>query len=124
MFWGYKGSEAAQDAPGTGAGSLGVLCGAGCSAQDAPGTGAGSLGVLCGVFCPRRPRDGGWEPGVLSLRLLRGKDVEGSGFVDRLGAALDAELAIDISIVPLNGAQGEEEPLADLAVRESLGNES
>jgi hypothetical protein len=61
--------------------------------------------------------------GVVFVRLLRGEDVEGSGFIDRLGAALYAQFAVDSAVVSFDGVQGQEESLANLTVRESLGNE-
>ena len=60
---------------------------------------------------------------MLFLRLLRGEDVEGSGFVDRLGAVLHAKFAIDSAVVSLDRVQSKEKPLANLAIRESLGDE-
>ena len=40
------------------------------------------------------------------------------------GAPSNLELAKDVPVVSFNGNDGEEEPLADLAIRESLGDES
>ena len=40
------------------------------------------------------------------------------------GAPLDLEFIEDDPTVPLNRAQGEEQPLANLTIRKSLGNES
>ena len=81
-----------------------------------------------GVFLPKTPpsrRLRAWECcwGVLFLRLLRGEDVEDSGLVGRLGTVLYAELAVDSAVVSFDGVQGEEKPLANLTIRESLGNE-
>ena len=53
--------------------------------------------------------------GVVS-KLLRGEEVEGSGFVDRLGAVLYAKFAIDLAVVPFDRVQGEEKPLANLTI--------
>ncbi len=39
------------------------------------------------------------------------------------GASLDLQFAIDNPIVPFNSTQGKEKPLANLTIRESLGNE-
>jgi len=61
--------------------------------------------------------------GGVVFELLRGEDIEGSGFVDRLGAVLYAKLGIDSAVVPLDRVQGQEKPLANLAIRESLGDE-
>ena len=61
--------------------------------------------------------------GVSFLRLLRREDIESSGFVDRLGATLHAEFVVDSAVMSLDRIQGEEKPLANLAIRESLGNE-
>ena len=39
------------------------------------------------------------------------------------GAPLDLQFAVDNPIVSFNSTQGEEKPLANLTIRESLGNE-
>ncbi len=44
----------------------------------------------------------------------------GAGY--SFGAPLNLQLAKDIPIVPFNRTQGEEKPLANLTIRESLGN--
>ena len=41
----------------------------------------------------------------------------------RFGAPSNLELAKDVPVVSFDGNHGEEKPLADLTVRESLGNE-
>src|SRR5438552_2633647 len=46
-----------------------------------------------------------------------------AGARDSFGAPLDLELAKDLPIVSLDRVQGEEEPLANLVVGESLSNE-
>ena len=51
------------------------------------------------------------------------KNAQRSGFSNRLRPILYTELGIDFAIVPLDRIQGDEKPLADLAVRESLGHE-
>ena len=43
-----------------------------------------------------------------------------AGAGHRFGAPLDLEFAEDFPVVPFHRVQGEEEPLADLVVRESL----
>ncbi len=45
----------------------------------------------------------------------------GTGY--SFGAPLDLQFAKDIPIVPFDRVQGEEKPLANLTIRESLGNE-
>ena len=40
------------------------------------------------------------------------------------GAPSNLELAKDVAVVSFDGNQGEEKPLADLTIRESLGDES
>ena len=47
-----------------------------------------------------------------------------SGACDRLPAPADAQLAIDLAVVPLDGVDREVEFLADLAVREAGGEEA
>ena len=47
-----------------------------------------------------------------------------AGACDRFGATLDLEFIKDYPIVPFDRTQGEEKPLANLTIRESLGNES
>jgi hypothetical protein len=42
----------------------------------------------------------------------------------RFGAPSNLEFAKDVPIVPFDSNQGEEKPLADLTIRESLGDES
>ena len=42
---------------------------------------------------------------------------------DGLGATLHLEFVEDVAIVPFDRAQGEEQPRANLAIRESLGNQ-
>src|SRR6202011_6360815 len=46
-----------------------------------------------------------------------------TGTCDRFRAPLDLELAKDIPIVPFHRTQGEEQPLANLLIRESLRHE-
>ena len=41
----------------------------------------------------------------------------------RFGAPPNLEFAKDVPVVPFDGTQGEEKPLADLTIRESLGDE-
>ena len=41
----------------------------------------------------------------------------------RFSAPPNLELAKDVPVVPFDGNDGEEKPLADFSVRESLGNE-
>lgn len=59
--------------------------------------------------------------GASTGSLLQEAQLTGTG--DRFGAALDAELAEDPPVVSLDRVQGEEESLADPAVRESFGDE-
>jgi hypothetical protein len=42
----------------------------------------------------------------------------------RFGAPPNLEFAKDVPVVSLDGNDGEEKPLADLTIRESLGDES
>ena len=58
--------------------------------------------------------------GKLTFRLQQ-TQLAGAG--DRFGAPLDLEFAKDFPIVPFDRAQGEEKPLANLTIRESLGNQ-
>ena len=46
-----------------------------------------------------------------------------AGTCDRFGAPLDLEFAKDSPIVPFHRTQGEEQPLANLLIRESLSHE-
>jgi hypothetical protein len=46
-----------------------------------------------------------------------------AGAGDGFGAALHLQLVEDPAVVPFDGVQGEEEPLADLPVREALGDQ-
>ena len=46
-----------------------------------------------------------------------------AGTCDRFGAPLDLEFAKDFPIVSFHRVQGEEKPLANLLIRESLSNE-
>ena len=41
---------------------------------------------------------------------------------DRFGAPLNLQLAKDIAIVPFDRVQGQEQPLANLLIREALRN--
>ena len=47
-----------------------------------------------------------------------------AGACDGFGAPLDLELAEDLAIVSFHRVQCEEEPFADLVIRESLSNEA
>jgi len=51
------------------------------------------------------------------------QQIQLAGTRDRFGAPLDAELAKDIPIVTFHRAQGEEQPLAHLLIRESGSHE-
>jgi hypothetical protein len=42
----------------------------------------------------------------------------------RFGAPSNLELTKDVPVVPFDGNQGEEKPLANLSIREPLGDES
>jgi hypothetical protein len=55
--------------------------------------------------------------------VIAGENIEGSGSCYSFGASVDLEFAVDIPIVPFNSVQGEEESLANLTIREALGNE-
>ncbi len=46
-----------------------------------------------------------------------------AGTCDRFGAPLDLEFVKDFPIVSFHRVQGEEQPLANLMIRESLSNE-
>ena len=45
------------------------------------------------------------------------------GTGDSFGAALNLQFVKDFAVMPFDRVQGEEKPLADLSIRESLGNE-
>ena len=51
------------------------------------------------------------------------EDAEGSGPGERLGAARDAELPVDVACMHLNGVRREVDPCGELLVAEPLGNE-
>ena len=65
-------------------------------------------------------RAAGSEAGWCSW--LQQAEVAGTG--DGLGAPLDIQLAENHAVVPLDRAQGEVEPLANLVIREPLGDEA
>lgn len=46
-----------------------------------------------------------------------------AGMCDCFGAPLNLQLAKDVAIVPFDGVQGQEQPLANLLIREALRNE-
>ena len=46
-----------------------------------------------------------------------------AGAGDGFGAALNLQFVKNFSVMPFDRVQGEEKPLADLTIRESLGNE-
>jgi hypothetical protein len=52
------------------------------------------------------------------------QQVQLAGACYRLGAPPNLEFAKDVPVVSFDGNDGEEEPLADLTIRESLGDES
>ena len=56
-------------------------------------------------------------------RTLRLHQAQRAGTGNRFGAPLDLELAKDYLIVPFHRTHGEEQPLADRTIRESLGHE-
>ena len=56
-------------------------------------------------------------------RHLRLQQAQLPGAGDSLGAPLNLQLVEDSAVMPLDGIQGEEKPLSDLVVRESLGNQ-
>src|SRR5215469_7139575 len=58
--------------------------------------------------------------GKLARRL---QQPELTGTCDGFGAALDLEFAKDVSIVPLDGVKGEEQPPSDLLIGASLRHE-
>ena len=55
--------------------------------------------------------------------MLRLQQAQFAGTYDSLSAPLHLEFAEDFLIVPFHRIQGEEESLANLTIRESLGNE-
>ena len=55
--------------------------------------------------------------------VVAGEDTQGSSFRYGFGAPPYRELAEDPAVVPFDRVQGEEEPLADLTIGESLGDE-
>ena len=46
-----------------------------------------------------------------------------AGAGDGFGAALNLQFVKNFAVMPFDRVQGEEKPLADLSIRESLGNE-
>ena len=46
-----------------------------------------------------------------------------AGTRDGLGAAFDLQLVENIAVMPFDGAQGEEQPLGDLFIRQTLGDQ-
>ena len=60
---------------------------------------------------------------MLRIGTLTLQQTQLTGAGDGFGAPLNLQFAIDIAIVPFDRVQGEEKPLADLTIRESLGNE-
>ena len=50
------------------------------------------------------------------------QQIQLAGTCYRFGAPLDLKFAKDFPIVPFNSIQGKEKPLANLTIRESLGN--
>ena len=56
--------------------------------------------------------------------LLRLQQTQLAGARHRFGAPPNLELAKGVPVVPFDGDKGEEEPLADLTIREPLGDES
>ena len=62
-------------------------------------------------------------PKLARASTVRLQQAQLAGTGDRFGAPLDLEFAEDFPIVPFHRVQGEEQPLADLAIRESLGQE-
>jgi hypothetical protein len=52
-----------------------------------------------------------------------GENVEGSSFRYRFGASLNLELAVDSAVVPFDCVQSEDQPLANLLIREPQRNE-
>ena len=58
--------------------------------------------------------------GKLAFRLQQAQ-LAGAGY--SFGAPLDHKFAEDNPIVSFDGTQGEEKPLANLSIREPLGNE-
>ena len=56
-------------------------------------------------------------------RTLRLHQAQRAGTGDRFGAPLDLELAKECLIVPFHRTHGEEQPLADRTIRESLRHE-
>ena len=65
-----------------------------------------------------------WLDGSLAGKLtVRLQQTQLAGTCDRFGAPLDVEFAKDVPIVSFHRVQGEEKPLANLMIRESLSNE-
>ena len=52
---------------------------------------------------------------------LQQTQLAGAGY--GFGAALDLQFVEDSAVVPFDRVQGEEQPLANLSIRESLGNQ-
>ena len=46
-----------------------------------------------------------------------------AGTYNRFGATLNLQFVKDFLVVPLDRTQGQEKPLANLTIRESLGNQ-
>jgi hypothetical protein len=62
-------------------------------------------------------------PLEIFLGLLRGDDLERNSLVYCLSAVLDPQLAVDSAVVSFDRIQSQEEPLADFAIGETLGNQ-
>jgi hypothetical protein len=66
---------------------------------------------------------GGLDTRFAGRLTFRQQQTQLSGTRYRFGATLNLQFVKDNPIVPFDSTQGEEKPLADLTVRESLGNE-
>ena len=60
---------------------------------------------------------------VEGMTALRLQQTQLTGAGDGFGAALHLQFVEDAAVVPFDRVQGEEQPLADLPVRESLGDQ-
>ena len=62
----------------------------------------------------------GENSGDLALKLQQAQ-LAGASY--RFGATLNLQFVKDFAVMPFDRVQGEEKPLANLSIRESLGNE-
>ena len=56
-------------------------------------------------------------------KIERLQQTQFAGASDRFGAALNLQFVKNFAVMPFDRVQGKEKPLANLTIRESLGNE-